>query len=189
LFAFSGLTAHAQNSTQDSPFQAPAGAAANANSAKERWELVGISVVGPKTSVCLLDNEKSQNRWLTVGEKSGALEIVSCDPKQDTAVIKISGQTKTLSLRKASVSAAITVLPAVAPVGLVTAEATTTPAVAPAAETSPLTEQQVQEREARMLVSDLLEIGMQQRKAYEEKKAAEDAAKKNPSPTPAAAQR
>jgi hypothetical protein len=44
------------------------------------------------------------------------------------------------------------------------------------------------EREARMLVSDLLEIGMQQRKAYEEaqRKAALEATKTNAAPLPVA---
>ena len=41
-------------------------------------------------------------------------------------------------------------------------------------------EQAIAEREARMLVSDLLEISMIQRKAYEEKKAAADPASAAP---------
>jgi hypothetical protein len=59
-----------------------------------------------------------------------------------------------------------------------TTTATTTSGALPPAE-APLSpeEREIAEREARMLVSDLLEISQIQRQAYEEKKAAEDRAK------------
>src|SRR4051812_44290450 len=85
--------AFAQAITQDSPFGAPV-STANDRAPREKLELAGISVVGEKTFICLFDTEKSQNRWLAVGEKSGALEVVSCDVKADSAVIKVSGQLK-----------------------------------------------------------------------------------------------
>ena len=60
-----------------------------------------------------------------------------------------------------------------------------TPPAAPASPTSqpPMTEQAKQEQEARMLVSDLLEIGMAQRKAYEEAQRKQQSGEQ-PNPTP-----
>jgi hypothetical protein len=86
----------------------------------------------------------------------------------DTAVVMINGTRKDLTMRKDTVvSSGSSYNPAIAPVsnGQV-ASLVPVPAAAAVAPGSPAAEQ----REARMLVSDLLEIGLQQRKAYESAK-------------------
>jgi hypothetical protein len=153
--------------------------------------------VGKKTYVSLYDVEKQRSRWIAVGETAAGIEVVSCDVKNDRALVRVGGQSKVLALRKsatapavaggngmtvqadasaASIAASLTPPSAVAYAGPLP----NTPSAVPPPSTAPLAEQVYQEREARMLVSDLLEIGVEQRKAYEAKKAAaEEAAKKD----------
>ena len=165
----------AQTALQDSPFTpGPGSVIAPGNAAGETLQLSGISVVGKKTYVSIYDVEKKHSRWLAVGDKVDGVEVVSCDVKGDKAVVRIAKELRTLELRPATIDATGPASTAMAgapqDLGLPTASVATAPAGAP------LTEQAIQEREARMMVSDLLEIGQQQRKAYEEKKAALDAA-------------
>jgi hypothetical protein len=94
---------------------------------------------------------------------------VSYDSMNDTAVVTIDGARRDLTMRKDTVvSSGSTYNPAVAPVsnGQVASLVPVPSPAAAAAPGSPAAEQ----REARMLVSDLLEIGLQQRKAYESAK-------------------
>jgi hypothetical protein len=95
---------------------------------------------------------------------------------KDEAVVRVGSDLKTLTLRK----------PAGAHGGAMpglSAQPPPLPLVGPAGgalpQVAPLVTREEKEREARMLVSDLLEIGMRQRKAYEEaqRKATADAAK------------
>ncbi len=141
----------------------------------EPYQLSAIGVVEGKTYVSIYDAAEKRSRWIAVGGKLGDLQVVSCDVDAEQAVIRVGGQLKTLALPKAAVSTAAA---AMGP------ETATTPAPAlatadnPVAADKALTDEE-QAREARMLVSDLLEIGMQQRKAYEDaqRKAAEQPAK------------
>jgi hypothetical protein len=104
-------------------------------------------------------------------------------PQEDA--IDVRGSRMTLDMRKAVVSHQPAF--AAAPVPIVTNEAIITPRIvgqpvqAPVQAESPETAKQ--ERDARMLVSDLMDIGMQQRKAVEEAKKkeqeAQEAAKQN----------
>jgi hypothetical protein len=167
--------APAQTALQDSPFVAgPGSVTAPENLASETLQLSGISVVGKKTFVSIYDVEKKHSRWLAVGDKVDGVEVVSCDVKGDKAVVRVAKELKTLTLRPATIDAAganqMSMAATQPDLGLPTAP------VAAAAAGAPLTQQAIDEREARMMVSDLLEIGQQQRKAYEEKKAALDAA-------------
>ncbi len=150
----------------DSPF-APKGSAASLGAAApgEAYELAGSSVEGADVSVCIFERQAKHSRWIPVGEDVDGVKVVSYDPVNDTAVVMVGGARKELSMRKAVVAAAPTApgnRGAPPPVHRA-------PPIAPARpETvgSPAQEQ----REARMLVSDLLEIGIQQRKAYQEAK-------------------
>lgn len=100
-----------------------------------------------------------------------AMSFATPAPADTTFVQPLQPSSPGVTLAPAT-TAAPTSAPAAAP---------TTPAPTPAQPAVPLTIAR-QEEEARMLVSDLLEIGMAQRKAYEEKQRQGA----NPTPTPAA---
>lgn len=186
-----------------SPFLPVVPAGTAAVTADETIEFAGVSVVGTKTDLIFHDKASKKNRWVPLGETVEGITALNYDARREQAVVKIDGAQKVLALRKASgpvnAPSPVTVMPAAAgfsvppPTNLVPpaatdAVATAAPQTPPA---GPQTEVQKQETEARMLVSDLLEIGMAQRKAYEEaqRKAAEAEAQPpggapNPAPKP-----
>jgi hypothetical protein len=154
----------------DSPF-APAGAVAAAvNTPGEAYELAGSTVQGTDISVCIFERQKKHSRWIPVGGDVDGIHVVSYDAANDTAVVTISGSRKELTMRKAVVASTNASqgnrLPQVVspPAALVTPIASATQEPAPAATAAQ------DQKEARMLVSDLLEIGVQQRKAYQDAK-------------------
>ncbi len=186
-----------------SPFSPPATAASNAAAAaSETLEFAGVSAMGNRTDVILFDKTARKSHLITAGETVAGISVLNYDARRDQVVIRVNGQQKTLALRKSSAPTG-GVPPAAAPmpvgfnvpppapppvaVGSTTGvippapAPTAEPALAPgltqaAAPASPTQQLQAkQETEARMLVSDLLEIGMAQRRAYEEaqRKAAE----------------
>ncbi len=173
------LRAADTGSMRESPFL-PSGSTAAAPVESATLQLAGISVIEPQIYVLLVDTTnaaKSRSRWIAVGSKDDDLEVLSCDVDQDVAVVRVGLEVKTLTLRKSAgaKSGPLPVFPAPTP---------PSPLVGPVGgalpQVAPLVTREEKEREARMLVSDLLEIGMRQRKAYEEaqRKAAEDAAKR-----------
>lgn len=184
----------AQNSlTKETPFVSASGPIVEAPA--ESIEFAGVTKVGKKTELIFVDKAAKKNRWVPLGETVDGISALNYDERLDQAVVKINGVQKTLALRKGSgpsnAPAAVApmpagfntplpaVMPAVTSLGPptniqpavlqpATGQLTPAPAV-PAAPVPPGQETQVkQETEARMLVSDLLEIGMAQRKAYEE---------------------
>jgi hypothetical protein len=189
-----GLTAVglvAQNALPaNSPFLPPNAPAAAANNG-EPLEFAGVSTVGKRTDLIIYDKAAKKSRWIPLGDTVAGITAVKYDSRAETAVIRANGVEKNLTLRKGTgpinAPVPVNVPPAVAtttplpptsgqPVALpaAPAAAAATPPGAPAAPATPETIAK-QEAEARMLVSDLLEIGMAQRKAYEEahRKAAE----------------
>lgn len=162
-----------------SPFLPPGGAAANgAQSSSLAYELTGTNTTSRGTQVCIFDAQAKRSHWISVGSAYDDIRVVSYDPANDLAVISVHGSVMSLGMRRAFVSkqAGLATGPAIAPIAPPSVPRKTGPPVQPQAP-----EIAKQEREARMLVSDLLEIGMQQRKAYEEaqKKAQQAAAKPN----------
>lgn len=173
-----------------SPFVPAATANAPAEMAAERIEFAGVSVMGKQTDFIFYDKTTKKSHWLAKGETKEGISVLNYDDERDQVVVKLNGAEKTLSLRKATKSAVTprpvppmatgfnvasspVAAPAVAqPVAIASGPAAAAdPAPthsAPTAPAAPETTQQKQETEARMLVSDLLEIGMAQRKAYEE---------------------
>lgn len=147
--------------SSESPFMPAGGPAPTAAAAPGNQELVGMITTGKQILVGIADRTSRKSQWIPVGRTVDGVEVVSCDPKQDRAVIRVNGETKTLVLRAAPAPGA----PAVTVAALPQPVPGATPSPTPSA---PTTKQAEQEREARMLVSDLLEIGIQQRKAYEE---------------------
>ncbi|MSU22402.1 MAG: hypothetical protein EXS32_01110 [Opitutus sp.] len=168
---------------KDSPFL-PGASQAVAVAANENFELTAVTTVGKKTYVNLLDSQAKKSRWIAVGETVDGLAVLTYDAKREQAVTRIGGVEKLLTLRQPkgvvystvpNVNAAMNFAIPTPPVS--PPDTATTPAVDPAKPATPVVAPTIarQEEEARMLVSDLLEIGMAQRKAYEEaqKKAAE----------------
>jgi hypothetical protein len=157
--------------------------------------------VGKLTEYIFVDKTNKKNHWIAKGDTKEGITVLNYDDQRQEAVVKINGTQKTLALRKATgpanapgvVTNVQTGLASPPPLPLPAGAATqvswsapATPAPAPAAPAAtppapkpetPNTPEAVAkaETEARMLVSDLLEIGMAQRKAYEEqqRKAAE----------------
>ena len=189
---------------KESPFKLRGGPAAPVATANETIEFAGVSSIGKKTDLIFYDKTAKKSHWIAQGETKEGISVVKYDERREEAVVKINGVEKTLALRKASGPSGTarpippapagfnTPVPAPMPVTAATplpAQTTLPAQVEPAVPASPLPApapvaaqpatpaemQAKQETEARMLVSDLLEIGMAQRRAYEEaqRKAAE----------------
>lgn len=179
---------------KQSPFAQRATTGAPA-AASETIELAGISTVGTKTDLIFYDKTAKKNHWIAQGETKENITVLTFDPVREEAVVKINGVQKTLPLRKVASSAngprpvapqptGFNVPPpAAVPLPAIAAQEVAVPAAsgggtnvaggsaapaAPIQPATPETTQAKQETEARMLVSDLLEIGMAQRRAYEE---------------------
>jgi hypothetical protein len=184
LVASAGLVAAtaglAQALPKSSPFLPPAAAPGAAQSGPGAYEFVGMTTLGDQTLLGINRQQDKRSFWIPVGKTVGDITAVSYDPKTDRAVIRADGQTITLILRKGGVLPGIAATVAPTPAPLVVANGPT-PVTVP---TRPLSVQEEKEMEARMLVTDLLEIGQQQRKAYEEaqRQAAARAKAGQPSP-------
>jgi hypothetical protein len=198
--------------SRENVFAGPAAAIGPQAAANETIEFAGISTMGQRTELIFIDKTTKKNHWIAKGETKEGITVLNYDPKREEAVVKINGNQKTLMLRQgakptapgrggpapvAPLPVGFNVSPAapsttVAPMPLpapVTPAAVTPPPAAPPPANKPETPNTPEavakaETEARMLVSDLLEIGMAQRKAYEEaqRKAAEG---KSDQPAPA----
>lgn len=158
----------------DSPFVQGAGGAAGtaAGGPPAAYELAGASVTDAGVQVCIFDTQAKKSRWIAVGSTAEKIQVVSYDPGTERAVIRVDGAQRELVLRHARVAtggpqqarpaSSFTASPApAAPQPLVGIQ----PPPPPPGKSAEVLKE---EREARMLVSDLLDISMQQRKAYEE---------------------
>jgi hypothetical protein len=157
--------ASAQAPLKESPFLPPSTASASAKSGVD-YELAGMSVAGKATLLSITRVKDKRSFWVPVGQSVGEITAVSYDPATDQATIRAEGQLLTLSMRKSVVvSAPVSKPPApnAAPAGK-PAAALPPVAIPP----PPANAQEEKETEARMLVTDLLEIGQEQRRAYEE---------------------
>lgn len=157
---------------KDSPFAAngPAGTPSLQN---EPLEFAGVSTVGQKTMINLFDRQQKHSLWVQVGQTSDGVTVVSYDSAHDQVKVRQNGVEKTLPLRaQSTVSGPAVAVPIMAPPPAAPepAAAAPTPTASTATDSTPATPQTRarQEEEARMLVSDLLEIGIAQRKAYED---------------------
>lgn len=175
----------AENLPAESPFLPAPGPATKEVAQKHGYELVGVTTTGSQTLVSILHGEDQRSVWIPVGKNVGDITVVSCDAARETVTIRVQGQEMTLALRRAPTAPsadAVAVVPSPQP------PPNPAPAPTPGVPTRPLSPREEKEMEARMLVSDLLEIGQQQRKAYEEArrqaaaKAAADAKAIPPSP-------
>jgi hypothetical protein len=192
-----------------SPFVPAGTAGAGVEASSETIEFAGVTTVGKRTDLIFHDKTTKKNHWIAKGETKEGIAVLNYDERRQQVVVKVNGAEKTLSLRKVAspragprpvapqptgfnVPAEPPVAPAVAPAeplvltpgagqgGVATSAAPAAPT--PAAAENPEATRIRQETEARMLVSDLLEIGMAQRKAYEEAQR-KAAAGEEPAPT------
>lgn len=186
--ALAGSAAEQTVLTPTSPFLPPAGSAPAA-AAAEILEFTGVSILPKQTLVSIFNTQERRGRWVAVGSTAEGIEVLTYDINLDQISIRYGGQLKVLTLRKPSKvanSGWVAPQPPTFATPLPTnASASSITPLVPAGPRKPLTVAQ-QEEEARMFVADMLDIGMQNRKAYEEaqKKAAAD--KKNgtsPAPT------
>lgn len=163
---------------KDSPFLPALGTAPAVAAAGDIHELAGVSSTGKSTLVCIYDNQAKRSRWIAVNATVDGIKVLSFDAAKDEATIKVGEQQKTLRMRKAAVAGSANVNAGANAAAFATPAPTVTQGT-PQPPPAPGSVAQ-QETEARMLVSDLLEIGIQQRKAYEEaqKKAEQEKAAK-----------
>jgi hypothetical protein len=163
----------------DSPFAPPPGSAAAtaAGGAAPSYELAGASATPDGTEVCVYDAQSKRSSWIAVGASRDGIRVISYDPERDQAVVSVNGENQVLPMRKATVAASSAAqAPGWGPsmpfyVAPSSGQPAGPPAQPPPEPADPKARELArQEREARMMVSDLMEIGMQQRKAYAEAK-------------------
>jgi len=160
IAALTGATIAAAHASK-SPFEPP-GAADTPQAAQDSGaELVGVISTSKQTMVGINEKTTHHSLWIPVGQSVDGVQVISCDPVNNRAVVKIAGQTRTLAMHQSPTSTTPASQVRFVPV------VSNPPPPAPIQHVA-MTENEQKETEARMLVSDLMEIGMQQRKAYEE---------------------
>src|ERR1035438_2767855 len=122
--------------------------------------------------VPLHERQAKRSQWIPVGGVCDGIHVISFDAAHDKAVVNVGGAFKELTLRKATFASTgpAPVARAAAPVSAQAAPLVQPAFPGPVASPAPAppADAVTEQREARMLVSDLLEIGVQQRKAYQE---------------------
>lgn len=137
---------------KNSPFLPAGSAPAAAAAAGRAFELTSVVDSGGKVLLSITDTRAKRSWWLPVGGGNDELSIVSYDDRSEQATVRSHAATMTLALREARIQASAAPSFAAVP-----------PDPVPLSSLTP----KQQATEARMFVSDLLEIGQQQRKAYE----------------------
>jgi hypothetical protein len=169
--------------TAASPFlpdAKPAPQAAPAMDAElQALQLSGISAIGDEVQFNLVDPRTKKSYWLALGATEGGITVVSYEADADAVVVRKGAQTRRLELRQSRIVASAPTSPAV-PAPTPAAPLDTTNVVGVDEIKNPTSPQEIKqaEFEARMLVSDLLEISMRERarqKALREAKQREQA--------------
>lgn len=153
----------------DSPFMPPGAGPGDVRSAEANpFELAGASVTSNGTEVCIYDAGEKRSHWIPVGSAEGRIKVLGYDSVRDRAEVRIDGIAQVLELRKDTVLASA--LPAQLPMpGNISMPSVFGNRVPQPAYGSPqMLERARKEREARMFVTDLMEIGARQRQADEE---------------------
>jgi hypothetical protein len=153
-----------------SPFVPPAGATATAAPAAKtaRWELIAIMGTREIPAVRIRDTANDTAAWLGLGETFGTIRVVAADLAASTATVQAGTERIVLPLRVTAVAPGTSV-----PTPAAAATAGTPPPLPSTGDAAADAKraQEIAEREARMLVSDLLEISVVQRAEYERKQA------------------
>jgi hypothetical protein len=147
------VSAQGQIEAVQSPLSSPTTPQPTAEGQPE-YEVTGIVKNPQYTLVGVAGKHDGRSFWIRVGESAGGIDVLSHDKTTDRVQIRVAGAVQTIGLRAQSFGA---LLPDFSTLGTVPlAVAAKTPAAAV----------QAQEREARMMVSDLLDLGVQQRRTY-----------------------
>ena len=164
LILLAGPLCFAQN-TRPSPFvarggQNPTSPPAAQAPADAILEFSGVTKIGGTTLVCITTLSDKRSTWIEVGKIVSGIHAVSYQADTGTATVRQNGREVTLPIKQ----------PTYAPGSLVAVQPMMPSGPAPVASVAPVVAvtNEEKETEARMLVSDLLEIGMIQRKAYQE---------------------
>lgn len=173
-----------------SPFLPPAAQKSNAQGdALSSIELTGILSVDGKPKFSVRDTSSGRSFWIGLGETEEGLTIRSYDEAASSVVVEGRGESRQLVIREARVTTATGIpvpIQVAGPPGQPARMAAiipnpppppARPQQAPAQQsaprqmaadgTAPKTDAE-KERDARLLVSDLLEISIKERKRYEE---------------------
>jgi len=177
----------------NSPFVPPAaGPAAPAeNQALATIEFTGFFVLGSKPSFSLRDTATNRSFWIDLSQTVEGLTATAYDADTHTVTITGRGGVRTLGLKEARIVSAPAIpatppLPAPVPAAAAAPPRPLTIAEQlPANLTPPQRQQRTQEIEARMMVSDLLEIGQQERARYQEEQRRRPAPATKQTPAPA----
>lgn len=162
-----GASFSAAAERKDTPF-GQAATPAVVTGGVDAFEFSGVSTVGKRTMINLFDKQQKKSFWVEAGTTSNGVTVVSYDNAKDQVTIRSNGAEKLLPLRPPSAVVNGTTPTVVATITPTPVPVTPAPAATPPPPATAPTTQARQEEEARMLVSDLLEIGMAQRRAYEE---------------------
>jgi hypothetical protein len=163
--------AAAETPVKDSPFLPRGTTAAPAGAAADGYLLSGYVAQGKGGLLSVTQLSDKRSFWIPLGGTVNGITALSYDTHLDQAVIRADGRTLTISLRKSAIipGANITMAVTSAPTpASSTTPASANPSLPPQPPPPALGTPAFQEQEARMLVTDLLEIGLEQRKAYEE---------------------
>lgn len=161
-----------ENTLFDRPGPPTAAPASAGDAELGALQLSGISTLGGKSMFNFIDPRSNRSFWVVLHGTTNGFSVESYDESTVTVVVSRQGQSRSLKLRQAQITAMPVAAgaPRVPPVG-VPARTTTgpAPAVIRTADggeiVNPKTPQEIAqaETEARMMVSDLLEISMQER--------------------------
>ncbi len=127
--------------------------------AASAYELTGVVNSSQSTLVGIIKAGEGRSFWIPVGQSQGGIDVLSHDPKTDRVTIRADGARHVLGLKAQSLGGS---LPNFAHLGTIPLDFK---AVGPAGPVA------AQEREARQLIGDLLEIGLSQRTAEQQRKA------------------
>lgn len=165
--------------SKDSPFLPAAGSALAPAPSNSDLSFTGVSGSGNTAIICIQDAKAKRSYWIPVGSTTEGIKILSFDAARDQVTLTVGGEQKQLALRRATIAVGSS-NPGIGVSPVASTLPTPTPTQGTQQPPPVIGSIAHQESEARMLVSDLLEIGMQQRKAYEEaqKKAEAEKAEK-----------
>lgn len=132
-------------------------------------QLSGVSTLGGQSMFNFVDARNNRSFWVPLKGTVNGISVVSWDPSTDTVVVDRAGRSRSIALKQAQIAAmpSSASAPAVAPAPVRPAGMPTTVIRTPDGGeiVNPKTPQEIAqaETEARMMVSDLLEISMQER--------------------------
>ncbi|WP_221032957.1 hypothetical protein [Actomonas aquatica] len=158
----------AQNPPKQSPFATrgqPAGGnpAAATAPADAMLEFSGIMKIGQSTMVCITTLQDKRTHWIKVGETNAGIHVPAQEAPTNAVLVRHQGREVTLPFKQP-------VFDAAAAANYQLSSLPTGPAPQAGIATPVAVTNEEKEAEARMLVSDLLEIGLIQRKAYQDAK-------------------